>query len=338
MPIERPIELSAKLLAAKRSVATRMLGQATRPLRAAAFSASLHPRHNVVGVGAGRKLRQGQRTERACIRLYVERKVPRTAIPGDFLLPETLEGYPTDIIETGRFVAFGGRDPVARKRSRPAQPGCSVGFRYGGEQAQFVMAGTLGAVVQADGARYILSNNHVLADENNLPLGSPIFQPGLLDGGDVKQDLIARMTRFVPLAKAAPNAVDAAIAQVVDKRWLRPRFLPKVGRLRSPTPVRPVEGMRVHKHGRTTGYTTGRVFDVNADVVVEYEMGLISFEDQVLIEGDRGAFSDSGDSGSVIVDRRTGRGTALLFAGSSAYTIANDLGKALSQLGVTLVV
>jgi hypothetical protein len=330
MPIERPIELSEKLLAAKRTVASRLLGQATRPVRGAAFAASLHPRHNVVGVGAGRKLRQGQLTDKACIRLYVERKVPRTAIPTDLLLPEAMEGYPTDVVETGRFVAFAPKTPPARKRLRPAPPGCSVGFRYAGEQAAFVMAGTLGAVVQADGVRYLLSNNHVLADENNLPVGSPIFQPGLLDGGDVKKDQIARLTRFIPLAKAAPNTADAAIAQANDKKWVRGTFLPKVGRLASASPIAPVEGMRVHKHGRTTGYTTGRVFDVNADVVVEYEMGLISFEDQVLIEGDRGAFSDTGDSGSVIVDRKTRRAAALLFAGSSTYTIANHLGKVLS--------
>src|SRR5262245_59324396 len=338
MAIDRPIELSPKILAAKRAVATRLLGQASRPLRAAAFSVSLHPRHNVVGVGVGRKIRQGRSTERACIRLYVERKVPRSSVPSDLLLPEAIEGYPTDVLESGRFVAFAENAVPGRKRLRPARPGCSVGFRYSGEQAQFVMAGTFGAVVQADGTRYILSNNHVLADENNLPLGSAIFQPGLLDGGDLKKDQIARLTRFVPLAKAAPNAVDAAIAQVVDKKWMVPTFLPKVGRLKNGTPVPPVEGMRVHKHGRTTGYTAGRIFDVNADVVVEYEMGLISFEDQVLIQADHGSFSDGGDSGSVIVDRKTRRATGLLFAGSTAFTIANDVAEVLLQLGVVLVV
>ena len=36
------------------------------------------------------------------------------------------------------------------------------------------MAGTFGAIVEAGGKLFILSNNHVLANENALPLGSPL--------------------------------------------------------------------------------------------------------------------------------------------------------------------
>lgn len=45
------------------------------------------------------------------------------------------------------------------------------------------MAGTFGAVVTKAGKRFILSNNHVLAENGLISLGAPIFQPGLLDGG-----------------------------------------------------------------------------------------------------------------------------------------------------------
>src|SRR5439155_122950 len=83
-------------------------------------------------------------------------------------------------------------------------------------------------VVAAGSVRYILSNNHVLADENSLPIGSAIFQPGLLDHGKVSTDQIARLTRFVPLKAGAANVVDAAIAEVLVAKSVRPRVLGKV--------------------------------------------------------------------------------------------------------------
>jgi len=200
------------------------------------------------------------------------------------------------------------------------------------------MAGTFGAVVAAGGTRHILSNNHVLANENSLSVGSPIFQPGLLDRGNPNRDQIARLTRFVALQSEQPNSLDCAIAEILDDQNVSPAFLPKVGRLKSPQPITATEGMRVEKVGRTTGYTTGVIFDLSADVKIEYELGILTFFDQILIRGSEGMFSDRGDSGSVIVDRTTRRATALLFAGSDSHTIANPLADVLAQLGVTMVI
>ncbi len=140
------------------------------------------------------------------------------------------------------------------------------------------------------------------------------------------------------MRRGGGNAVDCALAQVVDPRAVRATFLPGVGRLKSGKPVHAAEGMRVHKVGRTTGYTRGVVFDVAVDVTVDYGFGRATFGDQVLVRGERGgAFSDHGDSGSVIVDRRTKRPTALLFAGSSTHTIGNHLSEVLRQLSVRIV-
>jgi hypothetical protein len=200
------------------------------------------------------------------------------------------------------------------------------------------MAGTFGAVVTDGTLRFILSNNHVLADENNLPVGSPIFQPGLLDGGNPATDQIARLTRFVALQVAGPNAVDTAIAEVLKATLVRATPLPQVGRLTSAQPIAAAVNMKVHKHGRTTGYTRGEVFDTSADVQVEYDAGVLTFQNQILVRGTPGSFSDAGDSGSLIVDRKSKRGTGLLFAGSGSYTIANHLSDVLAALGVTLVI
>src|SRR5207244_1839694 len=83
----------------------------------------------------------------------------------------------------------------------------------------------------------ILSNNHVLAQENLLPVGSSIFQPALLDGGDPKRDAVAQLTEFVELRADEANEMDCAIARVLDPNTVRATFLPKVGRLSSGQPA-----------------------------------------------------------------------------------------------------
>ena len=90
-------------------------------------------------------------------------------------------------------------NPNPKTRLRPAPPGCSIGFKD--PSNMFTMAGTFGGLVRDGSGLYVLSNNHVLADENKLPIGSPIFQPGLLDGGNPATDQIASLTRFIPLVQ-----------------------------------------------------------------------------------------------------------------------------------------
>ena len=66
-------------------------------------------------------------------------------------------------------------------------------------------------------------------------------------------------------------------------------------------------------------------------------MGTLVFDDQVLVQETGSPFSDSGDSGSLILDAAAKQRTALLFAGSAVMTIGNKLANVLS-LGVTLVI
>jgi hypothetical protein len=61
-------------------------------------------------------------------------------------------------------------------------------------------------------------NNHVLADTNQLPLGTPIVQPF----GPGPQDVFAKLTAFEPIrfpsisTPTPRNRIDAAIAAVSD--------------------------------------------------------------------------------------------------------------------------
>src|SRR5258706_8894704 len=141
-----------------------------QPTSFAVFSVSTEPKHNVTGVGIGPKMVKGKMVEQECIRLYVERKVLPGAIPSEFMLPSSIEGVPTDIIETGRFIA--DHPAIAptevfeaeaiTNKFRPVQPGGSCGFRFTGSQAGIVMAGTLGALVEAAAKGVILRHNPLL--------------------------------------------------------------------------------------------------------------------------------------------------------------------------------
>src|SRR5690349_8385523 len=70
-----------------------------------ALAVSTAPRHNVMGVGLGPKIVNGAPTEETAVRFYVEKKVPPAALLEANLLPSEIEGVPTDVIQTGRFVA-----------------------------------------------------------------------------------------------------------------------------------------------------------------------------------------------------------------------------------------
>jgi hypothetical protein len=200
-----------------------------------------------------------------------------------------------------------------------------------------VEAGTLGAIVKSGGAQYILSNNHVLANEDKLPVGTAIFQPALLDKGNQATDQVATLSKTVPLSPRGSNSVDCAIAAIDKSVTADPTILPKVGKLAITTPIDATDGMKVHKVGRTTGYTTGSVLDISADVNIQYDIGTLTFQGQILIAPDQGQmFSDAGDSGSLIVDRGLGRATGLLFGGSPKSTIANHISDVLTALQIQL--
>jgi hypothetical protein len=208
------------------------------------------------------------------------------------------------------------------------------------------MAGTLGCFVRSgsSSALYILSNNHVLADENRYPKGRPIVQPGGLDGGSPTADRVAKLTRFVRLDPAKTNFVDCAIAKAnasIQTDVLKLRGIGTLAGLRSGD----LEvGDVVHKVGRTTGVRHGRVTAFELDgVAVEYDIGVVSFDNQIEIEGaGTRSFSDAGDSGSLIVDAQM-RAAALLFAGGDhggsngkGLTYANPIAAVLEALKVKL--
>jgi hypothetical protein len=334
----------ADLRAAKAAFSSRYLRAVARPsgFRAFALAASASPEQNVVGVGIGEKIDGDMPTGIMAVKFFVRRKYAENELSKSELLPKTIDGLPVDVEQTGFFRAFAvpnkkkttgaGVIPNPKMRYRPAQPGSSIGFQFP-PPSNMVMAGTFGAVVKDAAGTYILSNNHVLADEGKLPPGAPIFQPGLLDGGNANVDKVATLTRFIPLNPGVNNKVDGAIAKGINATILSKNIL-HIGAPAGAAPA--MIDMRVHKFGRTTSYTVGRIISVATDVTVGYEAGNITFADQIIIVGGQGSFSAAGDSGSLILERQTNKAVGLLFAGSASHTIANHIADVLQALNVTL--
>jgi hypothetical protein len=228
--------------------------------------------------------------------------------------------------------------PWYQRRGRPLRIGLSVGHYD-------ITCGTLGAFIRrrSDDAIGILSNNHVLANENRGKAGDDILQPGKHDGGTRSGDVIGSLGRFVRLSINKENVVDCAIG-ILKPPVRHVLDIKGVGQLTGVGPV-PETRDRVMKLGRTTGLTRGRVTAFELDnVVVDYDIGNLQFDGQIEIEGTgTKPFSDGGDSGSLILDSEL-RGVALLFAGGDqggtngrGLTYANPLQDVLDRLAVDLL-
>jgi len=198
----------------------------------------------------------------------------------------------------------------------------------------FCCSGTLGSLLHAGTTQYILSNNHILARQDQATPGEDISQPGLIDNGCRPATIVADFTRAVKLG----NNVDCAIAQVKPGTMDSTGFIQGIGTISSVVKA-PSVGLAVEKSGRTTGTTTGTIGSIHTSVNVQYQIRcgqgkkyVISYTNQVVINSS--SFSAGGDSGSLIVSNNScHQPVALLFAGSSSTTIGNPIGEVLSKLG-----
>ena len=202
--------------------------------------------------------------------------------------------------------------------------------------------GTLGCFLSRNvsGIRQIfaLSNNHVLADTNRLPIGTQIVQPGPEVGPTTPDDVFGALADFIPIdfpsGRLSPsiNTFDAAIAVVPDETLITTSKILGIDNF-NPSVGVAVPGMRVIKSGRTTGVTTGivtatRVNGTQVNYGTRIAPRIATFNDTIQIISDKkdSPFSAPGDSGSVIIDQDTGQPVALLFAGDGVTTTACDLG------------
>ncbi|HSP06609.1 MAG TPA: hypothetical protein VLR94_05490 [Acidobacteriota bacterium] len=240
--------------------------------------------------------------------------------------------------------------PAHKKRqARPIKLGTSGG-NVNDHTSRFCCGGTLGALVKdAQGKKYILSNNHVLGMNNKAHVGDLVSQPANIDVGCFPKDTdtVATLTRFINIKYGAKanNKVDTSIAEIIPGKVDASGFIMDVK-----VPGQPQEAqvdMRVKKSGRTTGTRKGEIIAINLTVAVKIpnQCGstggkIARFVDQIGIEDAPGGtptpFIDSGDSGSLLVQDVTNcpATIGLLFAGDdSGNATANRIQNVLSALG-----
>lgn len=285
---------------------TKATDEDIRLLRAAKvnYRESLLDKHNVTGIGIGRRKRHGKYEDELVIKVYVKKKLPKYQVAKGNYIPPFLEfenkKFATDVEES--------EIPEAQLftlRSRPLIGGSSIGTELWAGGA-FLLArttgsrftGTLGVCVTLnDDNTYILSNNHVLALCDRLVVGDPVYQPSLGDGGVVATDQVATLSRTIPIDFRDENLVDCALAQVADSFNGANREIHWVGYPKPYFPAPSEElsaiggtttggggttsggstkslayplGATVWKMGRTTEVTIGVCVGVNEDTRVDY--------------------------------------------------------------------
>jgi hypothetical protein len=228
--------------------------------------------------------------------------------------------------------------------------------------------GTLGALLQDNEKNdYILSNNHVLAESDQARIGDTIDQPGLMDGActplsDAASTLhpIGALKAYVPIASRQTN-VDAALASVNPGAVAPDGAILQLGKLQNgnvlaaapPTAGTGEElkpdnlGMQVVKSGRTTGLTCSQIEAIDLAVKVNYFKDCAetqpyytkTFENQIAIGGNH--FTDSGDSGALVLDASNAEPIGLYFAGGTdgkgtELSLVNPIGDVLKELGATI--
>lgn len=235
---------------------------------------------NVVGIGIGPKLVGNSIEAQEAVRIYVRVKIPRNEISANELVPSSFGNLPTDVIEIGDVTAF----PVTKTwdRQKKNRPLMSCGVSVGHPN---ITAGTLGCLVEKNNERYILSNNHVIADCNAAVIGDKIIQQGKADGGSSPSEDIATLSDFKPMDfTGAANDIDAAIAKLDQAGTVEEEIIDIGSPLKTTTSAALYQSVR--KHGRTTGHTVGVITDLSVDIWVGYgTSGRAWFENQLAVTG-----------------------------------------------------
>lgn len=144
------------------------------------------------GRGHSKKLRTRNRDPEgeAVIRIYVEEKIPLEELSSRELVPNEIDGIPTDVERVGLPRAASLRD-----RHRPLICGCSIGnfdITYGTQGYYFEKISSPSEVLLG-------SNAHVFSDTiRPMVFQRKIMQPGKKHGGSPR-DIVAHLVEHTPL-------------------------------------------------------------------------------------------------------------------------------------------
>lgn len=278
---------------------------------------------HVVGVGLGYKISNGFSTGKKCIQVFVNKKISKKCLCSNDKVPYMYKGILTDVVKCGCIVASS-----FTSRMRPAIGGFSI------SPVVNIQASTMGCLVKEQDNLYILGCNHFLTDENKVPLQSPILQPGSMDGGKVQGDIIATLSKYVPLKfktlfSTPENYADCAMAKATSSNLVSSR----IAVFGTPRGIHaPAVGEVISKAGRTTEVTQGLIKNIGLTVKIKFNRGECLFVNQIATT----KMSGLGDSGAILMDEAR-YAVGMLFATADSYSFYNPIETVLDLLDVNIV-
>ncbi|MCD3215892.1 hypothetical protein G8S55_01335 [Clostridium botulinum C] len=279
---------------------------------------------NVFGVGLGYKVKNGFYTCEKCIQVFVTKKLSCTELNSYDLIPKLYKEIPTDVKETEYFTPCS-----LTERVRPVLGGYSISSKNNHN------IGTVGCLVTNGVSKFLLSTNHVLANVNTIPLGTPIIQPSYNDGGSIP-DTIATLYKYIPLRISdeehePTNLTDCAIGLLIEPNILSSKIA-LIGTLNGIK--NPYLNEVVKKVGRTTELTEGMINSTDVFITMLYPPNdrRCLFNNIILTT----RMSEKGDSGSLLVNKNN-FGIGLLIGQNPTFSVYCRLDTVLDQLGMHLV-
>lgn len=289
---------------------------------------------NVNGFGLGYKYINGIRTNQLALQVFVEKKLTKNCLNYNDIIPVYYKGIPIDVIEVGVISACDSSMSTTKTlladKIRPMIQGYSIGPN------NISLGGTSGCVVEnvneEDRKLYVLSNNHVIANNNALEIGHEIVSPSYLDDTQHAADnIVAKLSKYEPIIFSQPpiiiaNQVDCAIAEITDLNLVS-SYIYWINKVKG---IKTAElGLKVQKSGRTTGYTTGTITSLNVTISVQYGDKTAYFKNQIATT----KMSNEGDSGSLVLDMNK-NAVGLLFSNTDDISYLNPIDSVLSTLNI----
>ena len=272
----------------------------------------------------GYKTIKGIPTKDLAIVVFTSNKKQPNQIPPHQCIPPFLAGFPTDVIESSEFTPYQqtGMPLINRQKLRPIPGGAEI---YMPNSPFTGGLCTLGMFARSTRAQDDPNDIYLLANAHCFPRGDQaIFQPETHE----PQDRIAYATRIVN-----SSLVDGGIAQLLKNDLADTSEIIGIGTVlgRYEADLSDI-GKSVIKSGRTTGVTIGTIAYLHADADDK--------KDQLIVTDIDTAFSDHGDSGSVVLMNQGERWhyvTALLWGGALNFTVCSPIIPVCEELQIDLI-
>jgi hypothetical protein len=255
----------------------------------------------VVDVGVGIKEVDGGLTQQIAFRVYVEAKQPESALEADEIVPKSIRGFPTDVLEKVVPVPdLGFDDGDDWKNYSNKVGGSRIGNNVDGGGT-----GTLGCFARlADSTVVFFSNEHVMLSghsKKGVQMAAPAVAALNIKLGqpDHDESCCCTCNEIAEVIDADAN-LDVAIAKLKSGV----AFYPKIRKIKKSDGTLELNGFiagqgnalsgeEVWKVGAVSGLTRGNVAQVTPDVLVDPTAEFTTWR-------------MSGDSGSAIVSLVSG--------------------------------